>query len=126
MALRRVGIQGLGIIEFDDNLGPVPKYVYSRHARLIRRILEDRVFSSKVSILAKYACEAKLSDDSCIVIESFESMGNRIKTNYIIAQISENANRPRVRSILRTLKRRLDGCSAIRKDVVERCLVDAV
>ena len=84
------------------------------------------MFSSKVSILAKYACEAKLSDDSRIVIESFESIGERIKTNYIIAQVSEEAKHTKVRSILKALKRKLNGCSEIRKDVIEKCLINAV
>ncbi len=121
--LRRLGVQGLSIIEFDDTVGPIPKFVYSRNSRLIRRILRDRIFSSKVSILAKYACEARLADDSRIIIETFESIGNRVKTNYIVAQISENAKYTKVRNILKTLKRKLEGCKEIRKDIVEDCLI---
>ncbi len=122
--LRRLGVQGLSIIEFDEHLGPVPKFVYSKHSRLIRRILRDRIFSSKVSILAKYACEARLIDDLHIVVESFESYGRRLKTNYIIAQLSEDANIVRIRQVLRRLKRRLDGCREIRKDIIERYLME--
>ena len=124
--LRKIGIQGLGIIEFDERLGPVPKYVYSKHSRLIRRILRDQIFSSKVSILAKYACEAKLAGDLRIIIESFDSVGDRIKTNYIIAQISEDADHLKVRALLKTLKKRLNGCREIEKNLIETCLLEAL
>lgn len=120
--LKKLGIQGLSVILFDDNLGPIPRFVYSRHTRLIRRILQDRVFSSKVSILAKYACEAKLSDDSLMVIECFDSMSERIKTNYIIAQIGDGAHRTKIRMLLKSLKRKLNGLSNITKETIENCL----
>lgn len=120
--LRKLGIQGLGIIIFDDALGPVPKYVYSKHTKLIKKILRDRAFASKISILAKYSCEAKLSDDSRIVLECFDSRGERLKTNYIIAQIGENAQLPKIRAFLKSLKRKLNGLNGISKELLESCL----
>ncbi|MEX0567706.1 MAG: hypothetical protein Q6363_000910 [Candidatus Njordarchaeota archaeon] len=120
--LRRLGIQGLSIIIFDDAIGPIPKYVYSKHAKLIRRILQDRVFSSKVSILAKYACEAKLNDELYMIIECFDSVGERIKTNYIVAQIGEDADPIKVRTLLKSLKRKLNGLSNINREIIENYL----
>lgn len=124
--LRQIGIQGFTIIEFDDNLGPQPKFVYSRHAKLIRRILKDRIFSSKLSILAKYAYEAKLMDDSRIIIETFESKGTRIKTNYIVVQVSENANYNAVRSFLKRIKKTLDGSYTLSKRHIETVIKSAL
>ncbi len=120
--LRKLGIQGLGIIEFDEAVGPIPKYVYSRHAKLIRRLLSDRAFSSKVSILAKYACEARLADNLIVVVEPFDSVGERIRTNYIVAQVSEEADTRKVRAILKALKRMLDGTARIERESIERLL----
>lgn len=121
---RRIGIQGLSIIEFDDNDGPKPKYVYSKNAKLIRRILRDRMFSAKMSILAKYACEAIMNDNSRVIIEPFESIGDRIKTNYIVVQASPNANFSAIRSILKELRKRLNGSTSIDKSMIEKALKD--
>ena len=124
--LKRLGIQGLSIVEFDDDLGPIPKFVHSKHARLIRRILRDRVFSSKISILAKYASEAKLVDDSRIIIETFYSSDERVKVHYIIAQVSEDANPVRVRSFLRNICKRLCSMPRLNKEIVERLIREAL
>jgi len=124
--LKKLGIQGLSIVEFDDDLGPIPKFVHSKHARLIRRILRDRFFSSKISILAKYASEAKLVDNSRIIIETFYSSDERVKVHYIIAQVSESANLARVRSFLRNISRRLCSMPKLSKKVVERLIREAL
>ena len=124
--LRKLGIQGISIIEFNDDLGPVPKFVHSQHARLIRRLLQDQIFSSKISILAKYASEARFADNSRIVIETFRQETDRIKFHYIVAQISERADAVRVRSFLRNISKRLCILSSFRKEDIEKILREAI
>jgi len=124
--LRRLGIQGLSIVEFDENIGPVPKFIHSQHAKLVRKILRDRIFSAKISILAKYASEAKLIDDSRIVIETFRSIGERTRVHYVIAQISDDADYTRVRAFLRDICRRLCTITEFDKEAIERLICESL
>lgn len=125
LTLRSLGIQGLTIIEFDDVYGPRPRFAHSMHSKLVRRLLEDQIFSAKISILAKYASEAKLAD-SRIVIETFENVDERTKTHYIIAQISENADYTRVRIFLRNLCKKLRGIRGFKKEAIEKLMHEAI
>lgn len=125
--LRKLGIQAIGIVEFDESYGPVPKFIHSQHAKLVRRILQDQLFSMKLSVLSKYASEATLADNLRIVIETFKSSGgDRVKVNFIVAQISEEADYTRVRAFLKDISRKLSTARDINKESLERILCEAL
>ncbi|MEM2655825.1 MAG: hypothetical protein QXH98_00765 [Candidatus Korarchaeota archaeon] len=127
LTLRKLGIQAIGIIEFDEVYGPMPKFIHSQHAKLVRRILQDQLFPMKLSVLSKYASEATLADDLKVIIETFRSSGdNRAKINFIVAQVSEEADYARVRALLRDISKRLSTTEKIDKESLERILREAL
>jgi len=124
--LNELGINGLAIILFHEKKGPYLAYYYRKNSKLVSDLLRNSALSVEMSVIAKYAKEVILKNDSRIMIKEFRIKKERTIPNFFVIQLKSNYKKAEIRRLLDSISKRLSKLKDFEKEEVENILRDEI
>ncbi len=121
--LRVLGGRSLAIIEFSDELGPIIKYYYNRRSKFISKLLDNSAFVVELAIVGKHAKELILKDGTRVLLREFLiPINGRLGSNYIVVEISPNANTSILQAVFDELSRMISNYKKFDPSLINKIL----
>lgn len=126
-SFKRIGGKGLAIIVSDEEWGPIVKYYYLKKSKIVSKLLENKSLPVELSIAGKYAEEIIMKDGSRLILFSYEVLSDtydRKKTNYIVVEVSPDANSDNLKPIIEKLKHEITRIGNPDKRLLRKILIN--